>query len=46
MIKNIDCFILDKSYIQKQQNSEPKIKNIFIQLKIILNYKKYNKKII
>ena len=44
IIKNIDCFILDKSYIKNNKIQNLKIKKYFYTIKNHSEFKKYNKK--
>ena len=44
IIKNIDCFILDKSYIKNNKIQELKIRKYFYTIKNNSEFKKYNKK--
>ena len=44
IIKNIDCFILDKSYIKNNKIQDLKIKKYFYTVKNNSEFKKYNKK--
>ena len=44
IIKNIDCFILDKSYIKNNKIQNLKIKKYFYTIKNNSEFKKYNKK--
>ena len=44
IIKNIDCLILDKSYIQNNKIRNLKIKKYFYTIKNNSEFKKYNKK--
>ena len=44
IIKNIDCFILDKSYIKNNKIQNLKIKKYFYTIKNNPEFKKYNKK--
>ena len=44
IIKNIDCFILDKSYIKNNKIQNLKIKKYFYTIKNNTEFKKYNKK--
>ena len=44
IIKNIDCFILDKSYIKNNKIQNLKIKKYFYIIKNHSEFKKYNKK--
>ena len=44
IIKNIDCFILDKSYIKNNKIQDLKIKKYFYTIKNNSEFKKYNKK--
>ena len=43
IIKNIDCFILDKSYIKKKKIQKLKIKKYFYTIKNNSEFKKYKK---
>ena len=44
IIKNIDCLILDKSYIKNKKIQKLKIKKYFYTIKNHSEFKKYNKK--
>ena len=44
IIKNIDCLILDKSYIKNKKIQKLKIKKYFYTIKNNSEFKKYNKK--
>ena len=44
IIKNIDCLILDKSYIKNKKIQKLKIKKYFYTIKNNTEFKKYNKK--
>ena len=44
IIKNIDCFILDKSYIKNKKIQKLKIRKYFYTIKNNTEFKKYNKK--
>ncbi len=44
IIKNIDCLILDKSYIKSKKIQKLKIKKYFYTIKNNSEFKKYNKK--
>ena len=44
IIKDIDCLILDKSYIKNKKIQEIKIKKYFYTIKNNSDFKKYNKK--
>ena len=44
IIKDIDCLILDKSYIKNKKIQEIKIKKYFYTIKNNSEFKKYNKK--
>ena len=44
IIKNIDCLILDKSYLKNNKIQELKIKKYFYTIKNNSEFKKYNKK--